>query len=73
MKTENLQTLKIHKLSKEQYNRELEAGRIVPNEFYLVEDEEIDFASLNLITVDDIDAICGTQIQVANEENEVTF
>jgi len=39
--TENLSTLKIHKLSKEQYNRELDAGRIDENALYLTPDEEI--------------------------------
>ena len=35
MTTENLSTLKIHKLTEEQYQRELEAGRIDPNALYL--------------------------------------
>lgn len=35
MKTENLSTLKIHKISQEQYNREYEAGRIDPTAIYL--------------------------------------
>lgn len=35
MITENLSTLKINKLTQEQYDRELEAGRIVENELYL--------------------------------------
>lgn len=38
MKVENLSTLKIHKLSQEQYNRELEAGRIDENAIYLTPD-----------------------------------
>ena len=40
MITENLSTLKIHKLTKEQYERELYAGRIDPNALYLTPDEE---------------------------------
>ena len=35
MLTENLSTLKIHKLTQEQYDRELAAGRINENEIYL--------------------------------------
>lgn len=35
MITESLQTLKIHKLTQEQYDRELEAGRIDENALYL--------------------------------------
>lgn len=41
MITENLSTLKIHKLSQAQYDRELEAGRIDENALYLTPDEEI--------------------------------
>ena len=40
MITENLSTLKIHKLTQEQYDRELEAGRIDHNALYLTPDEE---------------------------------
>ena len=40
MKTENLSTLKIHKLSREQYERELAANRIDESALYLVPDEE---------------------------------
>jgi hypothetical protein len=36
--TENLSTLKIHKLTKEQYDRELNAGRIDENAIYLTPD-----------------------------------
>jgi hypothetical protein len=39
LNTENLSTLKIHKLSQSQYDRELEAGRIDENAFYLTPDE----------------------------------
>lgn len=42
MITENLSTLKIHKLTQEQYDRELEAGRIEGNAIYLTPDKEID-------------------------------
>ena len=41
MKTENLSTLKIHNLTKEQYERELEAGHIDETAFYLTPDEDV--------------------------------
>ena len=40
MITENLSTLKIHKLTQAQYDREVEAGNIDPNALYLTPDEE---------------------------------
>ena len=39
MITENLSTLKIHKLTQEQYDRELEAGRVDPSALYLTPDD----------------------------------
>ena len=44
MITENLSTLKIHKLTQEQYVRELEAGRIDESAIYLTPYEEIDLS-----------------------------
>lgn len=44
MITENLSTLKIHKLSREQYERELAAGRIDETALYLTPDEELDLS-----------------------------
>ena len=44
MNTENLSTLKIHKLTQEQYDRELAAGRIDPNALYLTPDKEVDMS-----------------------------
>ena len=44
MITENLSTLKIHKLTQEQYERELDAGRIDPNALYLTPDESMDLS-----------------------------
>ena len=40
MNTENLSTLKIHKLTQAQYEREMKAGRIDENAIYLTPDEE---------------------------------
>ena len=45
MKTESFSTLKIHKLTQEQYERELEAGRIDESAIYLTPDKEIDLSS----------------------------
>lgn len=39
MITQNISTLKIHKLTKEQYERELEAGSIDENAIYLTPDD----------------------------------
>lgn len=44
MNTENLKTLKIHKLSQEQYDRELAAGNIDPNALYLTPDDGVDLS-----------------------------
>lgn len=44
MITENLSTLKIHKLTKAQYERELATGRIDKNALYLTPDEEADLS-----------------------------
>lgn len=44
MITENLSTLKIHKLTQAQYDRELEAGNIDANALYLTPDEETDLS-----------------------------
>ena len=44
MITESLSTLKIHKLTQAQYNRELAAGNIDPNALYLTPDEAEDLS-----------------------------
>ena len=44
MITQKLPTLKIHQLTKTQYERELTAGRIDPNALYLTPDEVIDLS-----------------------------
>lgn len=48
MNTENLSTLKIHKLTKEQYERELAAGRIDVNAFYLTPEEAVKLSDLGV-------------------------
>lgn len=69
MITENLSTLQIHKLTREQYKRELEAGRIDEKALYLTPDEEIDLDLMELITNDDIDAICGGNVGVGGDSS----
>ena len=46
---ENLSTLKINKLTRAQYERELEAGRIDENSLYLIPDEDIDLSLYDVI------------------------
>lgn len=67
MDTKNLSTLKIHKLTRAQYDRELAAGRIDEDALYITPDEETDFSEVVLITVEDIDTICGGSIVAASE------
>ena len=50
----NLSTLKIHKLTQEQYDRELAAGRLDENALYLTPDEK--FASGNYATIEQLNA-----------------
>ena len=44
MNITNISTLKIHKLTKEQYERELAAGNIDENALYLTPDDEVDLS-----------------------------
>ena len=50
MITENLSTLKIHKLTQEQYDREFDNGRIDETALYLTPDDSVDLASAQTIT-----------------------
>lgn len=50
MTTQNVSTLKIHKLTQEQYDRELAAGNIDPLALYLTPED----ASKNLIAGDNV-------------------
>ena len=54
MKTENLSTLKIHKLTQAQYEREREAGRLDANALYLTPDEVGDLS--RYATIEQVDA-----------------
>lgn len=55
MITENLSTLKIHKLTQEQYERELNAGRIDPSALYLTPDDQDEI----LAAIDRLNALVG--------------
>ena len=61
MITENLSTLKIHKLTQEQYDREVANGSIDETSLYLTPEEEIDL-SLYATKADLSELIsCGTE------------
>lgn len=59
MITENLSTLKIHKLTQEQYDREMSSGNIDTNALYLTPDEEIDLS--NYATIEYVDSKSGIE------------
>lgn len=71
MNTQNLSTLKIHKLTQAQYERELAAGTLDETALYLTPAEEVyskdEIDAYELITTDDIDTICGATITNAAE------
>ena len=72
MITENVSTLKIHKLTKEQYDRELANGRVDPNALYFTttEDEEIDLSEY--ATKDDLNALDYEDVGAAPAGNYAT-
>lgn len=67
MITENLSTLKIHKLTQAQYNRELEAGNLDDNALYLTPDEPND----KILLVDSETGI-SYKLTVKNGQLELT-
>lgn len=74
MITENLSTLKINKLTKAQYERELAAGRIDENALYLTPDEpEVAYLTYNVSTSEDADAAysAGKVLIVIDKENKI--
>jgi hypothetical protein len=68
MITENLTGLNVHKLTQEQYDRELEAGRIDENAIYLTPAEELDLSMYPLSS--EIEGIYETKENVLNMLNE---
>lgn len=67
MITENLSTLKIHKLTKEQYERESANGNLDTNALYLTPDEEVDLSGYATI-----DSIPSTTSQLTNDSGFIT-
>ena len=69
MNTENLSTLKIHKLTQAQYNRELANGTLEANAIYLTPDEEIDLSGY--ATKNDLNGLASTLDGKMNTTNPV--
>ena len=67
MITKNLSTLKIHRLTQEQYDRELAAGNLDPNAMYLTPDEEIDLTPY--ATIEQLD----TKADVNHSHNDLYY
>lgn len=67
MITENLSTLKIHKLTQAQYDRELMAGRIDENVLYLTPDEEVDLSGY--ATIEQVNA----KADIAHSHDELNY
>lgn len=70
MKTENLQILKINILSKEQYNRELAAGRTDTTALYFTPDEEIDMSQY--VTTEQLENLVGEESVSTQISNAIT-
>lgn len=68
MITENLSTLKIHKLTQAQYDRELAAGNIDENALYLTPDEEIDLSPY--ATVEQLNTVSDSLTDVVYAEED---
>lgn len=68
MITENLSTLKIHKLTQAQYDREVQNGTIDENALYLTPDEEIDLTPYALKA--DVASTYETKSDAASKLND---
>ena len=72
MRTETLSTLKINKLSQEQYDRELANGNIDENAIYLTPDTELDLAEVEQTLKeqgDEIEVVKGDLTSHTNSSN----
>ena len=68
MNTENLKTLKIHKLSQAQYERELLAGNIDPTALYLTPDDGVDLSEYaTLDQLEEKEAVIYRQTEAPEE------
>ena len=68
MITENLSTLKIHKLTQAQYDRELANGNIDENALYLTPDEEVDLSEY--VTTEDVSSTYETKADAVTKLTE---
>lgn len=68
MNTENLSTLKIHKLTQEQYENALAAGNIDPNALYLTPDEMS--SASDYITIDQLDDFLDGKADVSHNHDD---
>jgi hypothetical protein len=71
MKTTNLPTLKIHKLSQAQYERELAAGRIDENAIYLTPDENNDVDPSGYASITDVDEKVDSHNTSTSAHNDI--
>lgn len=69
MITENLSTLKIHKLTQEQYDRELAVGNLDETALYLTPDEEIDLSLY--ATIEQLDNALYTKPGLITDDGEI--
>lgn len=70
MLTENLSTLKIHKLTKEQYDRELSSNNIDENALYLTPDEEIDLS--HYVTIEEVSTTYETKTDAISKSKLIS-
>lgn len=68
MITTDLSTLKIHKLTQEQYEREREAGRLDENAIYLTPDEATDLSGY--VTTEQLNSAVDDALSEAKESGE---
>lgn len=73
MNTENLSTLKIHKLTQAQYDRELTAGNIDENALYLTPDEEIDLDSIDKVFIATYGTTTYAEVSEAHAAGKLVF
>lgn len=73
MNTENLSTLKIHKLTQAQYDRELAAGNIKENELYLTPDETTNVPTKVSDLENDADFVSAEYVDKAIEERDTSL
>lgn len=74
MVTENLSTLKIHKLTQAQYDRELNNGTIDANALYLTPEEAIDLSTLGVTaTAQELNYVDGVTSNIQTQLDSKAF